>query len=58
MGALIFYTGAFILPALYNTLVKIWIANIDSSHVATTDVYTYIGTIAEVLNEGLPVQYG
>ena len=54
MGALLFNTGAFILPALYNTLVKIWIANIDSSHVATTDVYTYIGTIAEVLNEGLP----
>jgi Na+-driven multidrug efflux pump len=54
VGALLFNVGAFILPALYSTLVKIWIANIDSSLVVTTDVYTYIGTIAEVLNEGLP----
>lgn len=53
-GALLFNIGAFILPALYNTLVKLWIANIDSSLVVTTDVYTYIGTITEVLNEGLP----
>ncbi|KAL4779445.1 hypothetical protein BJX76DRAFT_365246 [Aspergillus varians] len=53
-GALVFNSAAFILPALYSTLVKIWIANIDSSLVATTDVYTYIGTITEVINEGLP----
>ncbi|KAH8427611.1 uncharacterized protein LDX57_005323 [Aspergillus melleus] len=53
-GALLFNIGAFTLPALYATLVKVWIANIDSSLVVTTDVYTYIGTIAEVLNEGLP----
>jgi hypothetical protein len=46
-------TGAFILPALYSTLVKLWVANMDSSLVVTTDVYTYIGTITEVLNEGL-----
>ncbi|QQK42133.1 transmembrane protein, putative [Penicillium digitatum] len=37
-----------------GTLVKIWIANIDSTLVVTTDVYTYIGTVAEVLNECLP----
>ncbi|KAF7594741.1 hypothetical protein BBP40_008448 [Aspergillus hancockii] len=54
VGALLFNAGAFILPALYSTLVKIWIANIDPFLVATTDVYTYIGTVAEVLNEGLP----
>lgn len=54
MGALLFNTGAFFLPALYSTLVKIWVANIDSSLIVTTDVYTYIGIIAEVLNEGLP----
>lgn len=42
------------LPALYSTLVKFWIADTDSSLVVTTDVYTYIGTVAEVLNEGLP----
>ncbi|KAL4944137.1 hypothetical protein BDV06DRAFT_220606 [Aspergillus oleicola] len=54
IGALLFNTASFILPALYNTLVKIWIANIDSSLVVTTDVYTYVGTVAEVLNEGLP----
>lgn len=29
-------------------------ANIDSSQVVTTDVYTYIGVIANVLNDGLP----
>lgn len=45
---------AFILPALYGTLSKLWVANIDSSMVVTTDVYTYIGVVAEVLNEGLP----
>lgn len=53
-GALIFNVGAFFLPALYSTLVKLWVANIDSSLVVTTDVYTYIGVVAEVLNEGLP----
>ncbi|CEL07707.1 Putative Podospora anserina S mat genomic DNA chromosome 4, supercontig 1 [Aspergillus calidoustus] len=42
-GALLCNTAAFILPALYRTLVKIWIANIDSSFVVTTDVHTYIG---------------
>ncbi len=29
-------------------------ANIDTALVATTDSYTYIGVVAEVLNEGLP----
>ncbi|KAF7903011.1 hypothetical protein EAF00_002913 [Botryotinia globosa] len=53
-GSLLFNTGAFILPALYSTLSKLWVANIDSTQVATTDVYTYIGVIVEVLNEGLP----
>ena len=42
------------LPALYSTLSKLWIANIDSSQVVTTDIYTYIGVIVEVLNDGLP----
>ena len=53
-GTLLFNIGAFILPALYATLSKLWVANIDSSMVATTDAYTYIGVVAEVLNEGLP----
>lgn len=53
-GTLLFNVGAFILPALYNTLSKLWVANIDSSLVATTDAYTYIGVVVEVLNEGLP----
>ncbi|KAL2843246.1 hypothetical protein BJX68DRAFT_270255 [Aspergillus pseudodeflectus] len=48
VGTLLFNTGAFILPALHGTLAKIWIANINSSLV-TTDVYTYIGTVAEVI---------
>lgn len=46
--------GAFVLPALYSTLSKLWVADIDSSMVVTTDVYTYIGVVVEVLNEGLP----
>ncbi|KAK6422619.1 hypothetical protein LTR95_016652 [Oleoguttula sp. CCFEE 5521] len=53
-GALLFNIGAFVLPALYGTLSKLWVANIDSSLVVTTDAYTYIGVVAEVLNEGLP----
>ncbi|KAF2279454.1 uncharacterized protein EI97DRAFT_448205 [Westerdykella ornata] len=54
IGALIFNLCAFTLPALYGTLSKLWVANIDSSMVVTTDTYTYIGVVAEVLNEGLP----
>jgi hypothetical protein len=54
VGMLLFNIGAFMLPALYSTLVKLWVANIDSSLVIITDVYTYIGTIMEFLNEGLP----
>ncbi|KAF2004626.1 hypothetical protein P154DRAFT_425953 [Amniculicola lignicola CBS 123094] len=53
-GALLFNICAFMLPALYGTLSKLWVANIDSSMVVTTDTYTYIGVVAEVLNEGLP----
>ncbi|KAK2597325.1 hypothetical protein QQS21_006099 [Conoideocrella luteorostrata] len=53
-GALSFNICAFILPALYSTLVKLWVANIDLQMVVTTDTYTYITTIAEVINEGLP----
>ncbi|KAK1974857.1 hypothetical protein LZ30DRAFT_739286 [Colletotrichum cereale] len=53
-GALLFNLLSFILPALYSTLSKLWVANIDSSMVVTTDAYTYIGVVAEVLNEGLP----
>lgn len=53
-GSLLFNFAAFLLPALYSTLSKLWIAKIDSNNVATTDVYTYIGVIVEVLNEGLP----
>lgn len=53
-GALLFNLAAFRLPALYGTLTKLWVANIDSSLVVTTDIYTYIGVVAEVLNEGLP----
>ncbi|KAL9625584.1 MAG: hypothetical protein Q9160_000297 [Pyrenula sp. 1 TL-2023] len=53
-GAALFNFSAFLLPTLYGTLSKLWVANIDASMVATTDVYTYITTVAEVLNEGLP----
>ncbi|KAJ0159121.1 hypothetical protein CTA2_10283 [Colletotrichum tanaceti] len=53
-GALLFNLASFVLPALYGTLSKLWVANIDASLVVTTDAYTYIGVVAEVLNEGLP----
>ncbi|KAI7240470.1 hypothetical protein KC330_g1189 [Hortaea werneckii] len=53
-GSLLFNVGAFVLPALYSTLSKLWVANIDASMVVTTDSYTYINTVAEVINEGLP----
>ncbi|KAK1773111.1 hypothetical protein QBC45DRAFT_105894 [Copromyces sp. CBS 386.78] len=53
-GSLTYNLLAFLLPALYQTLSKLWIAQIDSSSVVLTDVYTYISIIAEVLNEGLP----
>lgn len=54
IGALLLNLCAFVLPALYGTLSKLWVANIDSSLVITTDTYTYIGVVAEVLNEGIP----
>ncbi|KAI4227536.1 MAG: hypothetical protein L6R40_008206 [Gallowayella cf. fulva] len=54
LGALLFNVLAFLLPAVYATLSKLWVANIDSSLVATTDSYTYIGVVSEVVNEGLP----
>ncbi|CAL3972328.1 unnamed protein product [Diplocarpon coronariae] len=43
-GSLLFNFGAFVLPAFVR----------DSIRVRTTDVYTYIGVVVEVLNEGLP----
>ncbi|PFH58216.1 hypothetical protein XA68_14015 [Ophiocordyceps unilateralis] len=52
--ALSFNMAAFLLPALYSTLTKLWVAKMDSSMVVTTDVYTYMATIAEVINDGLP----
>jgi len=53
-GSLFFNLLAFLLPALYGTLSKLWVAKIDSSLVVTTDIYTYISVIANVLNDGLP----
>jgi hypothetical protein len=53
-GSLAFNLLAFLLPALYSTLSKLWVANINSSLVVTTDVYTYISVVANVLNDGLP----
>jgi len=41
-GAALFNFGTFVLPAVYETLAKLWVAKIDSSMVATTEVYTYV----------------
>ncbi|BGP38833.1 hypothetical protein JCM10449v2_002771 [Rhodotorula kratochvilovae] len=53
-GALLFNVGCFLLPAVYGTLSKMWIANIDASLVATSDTFTYVGIVVEVFNEALP----
>ncbi|KAF4450204.1 hypothetical protein F53441_6638 [Fusarium austroafricanum] len=53
-GSLLFNLASFILPALYGTLSKLWVANIDSSKVVLTDAYTYMNTASEAVNEGLP----
>ncbi|GAA5919399.1 hypothetical protein JCM6882_005087 [Rhodosporidiobolus microsporus] len=53
-GALLFNLCTFLLPALYGTLSKMWIASIDASLVATSDTYTYVGIVVEVFNEALP----
>ncbi|KAI9700955.1 MAG: hypothetical protein M1820_006600 [Bogoriella megaspora] len=45
---------AYLLPALYQALSKLWIANIDSNMVALADTYTYVSSIAQVFNDGLP----
>lgn len=42
------------IPAVYSTLSKFWVAQIDYSMVATSDTYTYMGIVAEIFNEGLP----
>ncbi|KAF4957776.1 hypothetical protein FSARC_11185 [Fusarium sarcochroum] len=53
-GSLLFNLASFILPALYGTLAKLWVAYIDSSMVVLTDAYTYMSTASEAVNEGLP----
>ncbi|KJA18959.1 hypothetical protein HYPSUDRAFT_190332 [Hypholoma sublateritium FD-334 SS-4] len=53
-GALVLNLLTFLIPAVYSTLSKMWVANIDASLVSTTDAYTYFSCIIEVLNEGLP----
>lgn len=45
-GALLFNLAAFILPALYSTLSKLWIANIDGSLLVTTDAYVSVGVVS------------
>ena len=41
-GAVLFNAATFLLPAIYGTLAKLWIAKIDPHMVVTTDVYTYV----------------
>ncbi|KAK5958775.1 hypothetical protein OHC33_000618 [Knufia fluminis] len=53
-GTVLINFVAFLLPALYGTLSKYWVSEIDGSMVVTVDSYTYIGVVAEVINEGLP----
>ncbi|TVY15114.1 hypothetical protein LARI1_G006187 [Lachnellula arida] len=53
-GSLLYNFGAFLLPALYETASKTWVAHVDPKQVIITDVYVYILVIANILNEGLP----
>ncbi|KAI8806624.1 hypothetical protein BJ742DRAFT_815526 [Cladochytrium replicatum] len=53
-GALVINFVAFLVPAIYATLSKIWIGQIDSSMVVTTEAYVYMSILAEIINEGLP----
>jgi hypothetical protein len=57
-GSAIFNLLAFAPPAVYSTLSKLWVAKLSSSEVVTTDVYTYIGIIVEVMNDGIPRSAG
>lgn len=45
---------AFLLPALHSTLSPLLVGKIDTSKVATTNVYTYLTAIGVILNDGLP----
>jgi hypothetical protein len=53
-GALLFNAGSFLLPAIYGTLAKLWIAHINDQLISTAETYVYIGVVVEVINEGLP----
>ncbi|TVY45942.1 hypothetical protein LOCC1_G002756 [Lachnellula occidentalis] len=53
-GALLYNFGSFLLPALYETASKTWVAHVDPKQVIITDVYVYILVIANILNDGLP----
>ncbi|KAJ3082337.1 hypothetical protein HK102_001774 [Quaeritorhiza haematococci] len=53
-GHVFFNAVTFLLPAIYATLSKLWVAQLDSSSVVTTDAYVYVGIFAEVVNGGLP----
>ncbi|KAF8544711.1 hypothetical protein BDD12DRAFT_872447 [Trichophaea hybrida] len=53
-GAFIFNIGSFILPGLYNTLSKLWLAEVDPGAISIAETYNYIGIVVEVINEGLP----
>jgi hypothetical protein len=57
-GALVFNLAAFFLPALYSTLSKLWLADIDPSRVVTTDVYTYIGVVPRSSMKACPEPLG
>ncbi|KAI8815837.1 uncharacterized protein EV422DRAFT_623934 [Fimicolochytrium jonesii] len=52
-GAVLINFLTLLLPALYGTLSKLWIAQLAPSQVVTTDIYTYVGVVTEVVNEGL-----
>ncbi|KAF4342873.1 hypothetical protein FBEOM_3162 [Fusarium beomiforme] len=53
-GSLLFNLASFILPALYGTLSKLWVASIDSSMVVLTDAYTYMNTASEAVTWEAP----
>jgi hypothetical protein len=42
-----FNLGAFLLPALYGTLSKMWIAGIDSSFWSLLPIHTRVSTLVQ-----------
>ncbi|RPB26904.1 hypothetical protein L211DRAFT_860885 [Terfezia boudieri ATCC MYA-4762] len=53
-GSVLFNIFTFLLPAVYMTMAKLWVSQLDPRLVVATDTYAYMHVFVEILNEGLP----